>query len=270
MRTSNKQSRDWSFTFGEAAAFTLVLWFGEVIVSMLTWTPLIHAGLQTWSARAVVRVIACGLIFTTFAHIRQIPQREILHHGPASAMTTLGVLTLPILLLLPLLLLLDGLTASLLELVFPMSSSAAKFWEELSQGNLGMWVLVCLIAPMVEEMFFRGVLLRGLLNRYARADATVYSAFLFGLIHLNVYQFVIAFLLGLLLAALYCRTRSLWPGILLHAGINTGVMVTMASGIKEMAAQAPLMVWVAASLLAAVGAHFLRKLLREVPAIAAT
>lgn len=42
--------------------------------------------------------------------------------------------------------------------------------------------------------------------------------------HLNVYQGVAAFITGSLMGWLYERTRSLWPGILLHAGYNTAVM----------------------------------------------
>ena len=110
-------------------------------------------------------------------------------------------------------------------------------------------------------MFFRGILLRGMLRRYARADATVYSAFVFGVAHLNIYQFVIAFAIGLFAAALYCRTRSLWPGIVLHAGLNTGVMISASMVPESTALEAPVAVWALAVPLGLAGAWMLRRLL---------
>lgn len=85
-------------------------------------------------------------------------------------------------------------------------------------------ISACVLAPVLEEMLFRGLILRGLLTRYPPSVAIIHSAALFGLAHLNIYQFTVGFSTGLLLGLAWQRTRSLWPCMLLHAGFNAGVV----------------------------------------------
>jgi membrane protease YdiL (CAAX protease family) len=76
---------------------------------------------------------------------------------------------------------------------------------------------------VLEEMLFRGVILRAFLRRYPAGIAIVHSSAIFGLAHLNLYQFLVGLMLGLLLGWLYERTRSLWPCIALHGAYNSAV-----------------------------------------------
>jgi membrane protease YdiL (CAAX protease family) len=78
----------------------------------------------------------------------------------------------------------------------------------------------CVAAPVLEEMLFRGVILRGFLRQYSRTFAIVWSAALFGIAHLNLYQMMTALAIGIVAGWLYERCRSLWPCILLHAAYN--------------------------------------------------
>ncbi len=73
------------------------------------------------------------------------------------------------------------------------------------------------IAPLGEEIVHRGIILKGLLAHYSQNWAIVWSAILFGLMHLNPWQFPIAFILGLVFAYWVIQTGSLWPSILGHA-----------------------------------------------------
>lgn len=73
---------------------------------------------------------------------------------------------------------------------------------------------------------FRGVILRGLLARHRLHVAVIVSSLLFGLIHLNPWQFVSATLLGLVYGWWSFRTRSLIPSLLGHA-INNGIVVLL-------------------------------------------
>ena len=86
-------------------------------------------------------------------------------------------------------------------------------------------LLVVCVAPIVEELVFRGVLLSGLANRMRVGWAIVASAIIFGCVHLPDFKFEwypvpALVLLGLVLAWLRVRTRSLWPSITLHATNN--------------------------------------------------
>ncbi|MCA9220886.1 MAG: CPBP family intramembrane metalloprotease, partial [Planctomycetales bacterium] len=92
------------------------------------------------------------------------------------------------------------------------------------------WLIVAAlaIAPACgEELFFRGYLLGAMRNRWRPATAILASAILFGLFHLITTQmlaaerFITSASLGVLLGWVCYRTRSVWPGIVLHACNNT-------------------------------------------------
>jgi uncharacterized protein len=91
----------------------------------------------------------------------------------------------------------------------------------LSQNVVSrVWLLV-IVAPITEELLFRGIILRGLLSRYRPATAVVITALLFAFIHLNPWQFFSALFLGLVLGWFYARTRSVAICILGHAIQNS-------------------------------------------------
>lgn len=80
-------------------------------------------------------------------------------------------------------------------------------------------ISTAVLPALVEEMIFRGYLL-GTLRPLGNGIAVVTSAFLFGLFHGNVQQFVFAFILGLVLAFLTVQTKSIWPAVVLHFSNN--------------------------------------------------
>lgn len=209
----------------EAFFIVVVLYFAEYLMDALIWRFGREAGLERISIQSVGRVLACGLVFTVLLQHNKLTYRELVHENCSSWQATLAVFFGPILLLSPGLLLLGGLLQQLVVLLFPMSQSQIEGSHRFLTSGLGAVVLVCLIAPIVEEMLFRGVILRGFLRQYPPGVAIVHSSAVFGMAHLNVYQFMLAFLLGLLLGKLYERTRSLLPGMLVHGFYNTGVVV---------------------------------------------
>jgi len=83
---------------------------------------------------------------------------------------------------------------------------------------------VRIMAPVAEEIAFRGGILRSLLRVFKGKNhwwAILFSALLFGLVHGNMAQGANALLLGLLLGWLYYRTDSVVPDIILHWVNNT-------------------------------------------------
>lgn len=72
------------------------------------------------------------------------------------------------------------------------------------------------VAPFCEEVFFRGFVFMGLLRNIPLGWAIVLSALIFAIAHADPGSFAVLFVIGLALAFLRWRTRSLWPGILLH------------------------------------------------------
>jgi membrane protease YdiL (CAAX protease family) len=85
------------------------------------------------------------------------------------------------------------------------------------------WLLMLagvLVAPLVEELFFRGFVFAGLRPRYGWPKAAAISSALFALFHLQPLAILPIFLLGYIFAFLYQRSRSLWPAILMHVLMN--------------------------------------------------
>lgn len=76
------------------------------------------------------------------------------------------------------------------------------------------------LAPVLEELIFRGVILDGLLRRYSPAKAILVSSFLFGAVHLNPWQFVTGFVLGCFFGWVYYRTGKVALCIIGHMTAN--------------------------------------------------
>lgn len=98
--------------------------------------------------------------------------------------------------------------------------------EELLDFIQHRWgyLVVCILAPLAEEVIFRGAVLRTMLEHWEgskRWTAIIISALLFGLAHMNPAQIPHAFLMGILLGWLYERSRSLIPCVVLHCVNNT-------------------------------------------------
>lgn len=77
-------------------------------------------------------------------------------------------------------------------------------------------IAIVLAAPILEELVFRGIILDGLLKKYSPLKSILVSSMLFGLVHLNPWQFIAAFVIGILLAWTYYKTRKLTLCILIH------------------------------------------------------
>lgn len=80
-------------------------------------------------------------------------------------------------------------------------------------------LVVVIIGPLIEELLYRKFFIDKL-GFYNEGAAIITSALAFGLFHGNFYQFFYAFLLGIVLAAIYSKTRNLAYSYIMHALIN--------------------------------------------------
>ncbi|MDR1029701.1 MAG: CPBP family intramembrane metalloprotease [Treponema sp.] len=92
-------------------------------------------------------------------------------------------------------------------------------------------ILVGVIPAFCEEMFFRGILLTGFQENYSEKKAVLMSALLFGIIHLNPWQFVSAFIIGIFSAWICIKTRSIVLSIYIH--IFNNIIAVIALKYKE-------------------------------------
>ena len=104
-----------------------------------------------------------------------------------------------------------------------MDENTEQIFASLMKEPWG-YVAIGALAPLAEEVVFRGAILRTLLGIMSKKNhwvAIMISAAIFGAVHGNQAQFINALLMGLLLGWMYYRTGSLVPGILLHWVNNT-------------------------------------------------
>jgi membrane protease YdiL (CAAX protease family) len=107
----------------------------------------------------------------------------------------------------------------------PPSPETQEGLVQLLMGGLPSILTICVIAPVIEEMFFRGILLRGFLHNYPPWTAILLASLLFGLRHLDPGHAIVATVTGVVLGWLYYATRSLWPAVFAHALQNGAVML---------------------------------------------
>ncbi|MBU3137805.1 CPBP family intramembrane metalloprotease [Clostridium gasigenes] len=105
------------------------------------------------------------------------------------------------------------------------SSVPSESLKELNELiNNSSWILlfveIVIIAPVFEEIIFRGIILNGMLKKYSPKKAIIVSSLIFGLIHGNLPQGLNAFVLGLVIATVYYYTRSLYISMFMHAANN--------------------------------------------------
>ena len=116
-----------------------------------------------------------------------------------------------------------------------MSEAQVQMFEQIMGKPMG-YIAIGILAPIAEEMCFRGAILRKLLTMFPKRQhwiAIAVSAVLFALAHFNVVQSLHAFLIGLLLGWLYYRTDSILPGIVVHC-INNTVAYVMFNIMPQM------------------------------------
>jgi membrane protease YdiL (CAAX protease family) len=102
-------------------------------------------------------------------------------------------------------------------------------------ANVLTLAVVALLAPVVEELFFRGLLLPAWSLRFGRNWAVVLSSLIFALLHVDI---VGAFVFSAVLGFTFLRTRSLWLPVMIHVAGNTllwlvSAAATVTAGINE-------------------------------------
>lgn len=121
---------------------------------------------------------------------------------------------------------------------------------DFSTGNSKTKLLLtvlygCLVAPVTEELVFRGVVLKNL-SRVSQRFGIFVSALLFGLAHENIPQGILAFVLGIFLAYITISHNSIAPAILVHFCVNT--TETIFSSLNEIGDGASVQIYAVYSL----------------------
>ncbi len=107
----------------------------------------------------------------------------------------------------------------------PVSTESVRL-QDLSGGYLALVLLVVVVlAPVFEELFFRGLFYPALRNRLGFKSAIVLNGVVFGMIHFEPLFMLSLVLVGIALAYLYEKTDSLAAPMMAHAIYNLVVIV---------------------------------------------
>lgn len=120
-------------------------------------------------------------------------------------------------------------TDNLLNFILPPPEMFNYLFETLmSEQPLILSIIVIGIIPaLTEELFFRGLVLDGFKNNYSKRKAIIISALLFGIIHLNPWQFYSGFIFGLIAAWICIKTNSILLCLFIHFFNNALYTITV-------------------------------------------
>lgn len=107
-----------------------------------------------------------------------------------------------------------------------ISKMVAERWVPL----WALFIFAGAVAPVMEELVFRGFILSSFLNEMNPIFAIIASSFIFAIAHLQITFVPIFFAMGFLLGVVFLRTRSLWPGIMFHSFNNIVALALLVHG----------------------------------------
>ena len=109
---------------------------------------------------------------------------------------------------------------NLLVWIQPLPKEYTDLFTKLEENSYGLLFTISVIAPLTEELLFRGVILEGLRQNYRLLTAVFMSSVLFALAHIIPWLIVNAFFIGLILSWIKIETGSLVPCLYAHALYN--------------------------------------------------
>ncbi len=194
----------------------LVLLFGVFLVLDGLASVLGQHGLELPASVVLLTQMICGwsLIFYLASRSSDLPLREKYVLKPSHPRCVFAAAAIGL-----------GLSLTVLSLVTwiptPAPETAVRLSEQLrATSQVPLMAAMLVVAPIAEEVFFRGWVLRGWRTRYGVRRAVLGTAFLFGFVHFLSWQIIVAFPLGLLLGWVVIKTGSVIPAVLGHIGAN--------------------------------------------------
>ncbi len=168
----------------------------------------------------IIQVVSSLLVIAIFAWCKYTPfKRSYLASHPWTTLFWVVVMTFGV--IIPSIWLQERLDVD-------MSEAMENLLMRMMGHPLG-YLAIGIMAPLAEEVVFRGAILRVLLRTFGDRwhwVAIVISALIFGAVHGNMPQFINASLIGLLLGWMYYRTGSIIPGIVYH-WVNNSIAFVM-------------------------------------------
>ena len=223
--TKQAEHKHWRFTI--LHSFALVILFA-VLQLWIYWVIDRVSGLRPeqlrWYHFCVLNGIAGGITLAVGAYMNDFSLHSmLLDHLPTIPIIIAGILSIIGIAIL------SSELNNILNRYFPIQTDSKIIDTLMQEDLLGVFITVLLVAPIVEEMLFRGIILEGLERHYKLTTAVLTSSILFALVHLPVGVIVALniFLLALFLAWVRLKSGSLMLCVICHATFNAIPFVTM-------------------------------------------
>lgn len=106
--------------------------------------------------------------------------------------------------------------------------SFEEFSDTIFSTDILLMILsIGIIAPIIEEIIFRGLIFRELKKTMSITSVVIIQAVLFGIFHMRIIQMIYATILGLFLGLVFIMIKSIWAPILVHVCYNlTSVLIS--------------------------------------------
>ncbi len=173
---------------------------------------------------SIASVLICGIVFYFWyrAEVRQeqkVDWRAVFHRRNMLYFLILGISC-------------QFFFSGIMNIIQPMFPKVFEEYGETMKGLLGSNPLLVLlytivIAPIAEELIFRGVTLYRVGKVLPFIGANLLQAIFFGIYHGNLVQGIYAFVMGYVLGLVYHRYRTIYAPILLHMLINASVFLVI-------------------------------------------
>lgn len=155
--------------------------------------------------------VACSIGFRGFPAVL-IPFVILI---PMAAQSFAGFLLLPV--------------QSLLRFLFGGEDYSGLTDAENIQGFLGSFMLLCVLAPIFEEILCRGVLMQ-LFKRYGVVSMLIFSSLGFAMLHLSMQSVIPLFFMGLVLGIIRLTSGSIFASMAAHSACNFYALVMLSLG----------------------------------------
>jgi len=189
---------------------------GIMIMGMILFSPLIllNKFIDKEALTLICNILAVGITFWIVYSIRKRKTNIKTFHFKINNKRTIPLVIVAMIALY------FGIIGPIISLI-PVPEFLKQIFIDLAkQTNVFSFISMVIVAPIFEELIFRGIMLDGLLKKYSPKKSILISSILFGLVHLNPWQFIGALIIGVFIGWVYYHSKSISLAIIIHAANN--------------------------------------------------
>jgi membrane protease YdiL (CAAX protease family) len=204
------------------ASFILIILFGiQLLIGNLFYSIIGPFKAGDPFIGGIISLISFGLVISWLMYFKDLNYSDVLNPSKQPPLKLTYKIILPLIFVVIGVFIFEIEVQNVLTSIFPMSPFYEELFSRLEESGAHSIIAVSFIAPFIEEFLFRGIFLRSFLKQYSIRKSILVSSFLFAIFHLNIYQFVIAFVLGSFSGWIYAKTKYLFPCFLIHFLYNS-------------------------------------------------